>query len=60
MFVSDTLWLCGIKWWNACDLCMHVYLFVHCYFFPTLESNEECIEEGEVFGYQEEDYLKNA
>jgi hypothetical protein len=33
---------------------MHVYLFV-CYYFPAIESNEECTEEGEVFEYQEEE-----
>jgi hypothetical protein len=33
---------------------MHVYLFVCCY-FPAIESNEECTEEGEVFEYQEEE-----
>jgi hypothetical protein len=54
MFVSDTLWLCGIECWNVCDLCMHVYLFV-CYYFLAIESNEECTEEGEVFEYQEEE-----
>jgi hypothetical protein len=25
-----------------------------CYYFPTIESNEECTEEGEVYEYQEE------
>jgi hypothetical protein len=38
--------------------CMCIYLCV--VICPALESNEECTEEGEVFGYQEEDYLKNA
>jgi hypothetical protein len=33
---------------------MHVYLFV-CYYFPAIESNEECTEEGKVFEYQEEE-----
>jgi hypothetical protein len=33
---------------------MHVYLFV-CYYFPVIDSNEECTEEGEVFEYQEEE-----
>jgi hypothetical protein len=33
---------------------MHVYLFV-CYYFLTIESNEECTMEGEVFEYQEEE-----
>jgi hypothetical protein len=26
-----------------------------CYYFPAIESNEECTEEGEVFEYQEEE-----
>jgi hypothetical protein len=39
----------------ACDLCMLVYLFVHCCIFPTIESNEECTEEGEVYEYQDEE-----
>jgi hypothetical protein len=50
MFDSDTHWLCSIEWWNACGLCMHVYLFV-CYYFPAIESNEECTKEGGVFEY---------
>jgi hypothetical protein len=33
---------------------MYVYLFV-CYYFPAIESNEECAEEGEVFEYQDEE-----
>jgi Ca2+/Na+ antiporter len=54
MFFSDTLWLCDIEWWNACDLCMHVCL-LYVIIFPVIESNEECAEEGEVFEYQEEE-----
>jgi hypothetical protein len=33
--------------------CMYIYLCV--IIFPTIESNEECTEEGEVFEYQEEE-----
>jgi hypothetical protein len=33
---------------------MHVYLLV-CYYFPAIESNEECTEEEEVFEYQEKE-----
>jgi hypothetical protein len=33
---------------------MLVYLFVRCYIFLAIESNEECTEEGEVYEYQEE------
>jgi hypothetical protein len=54
MFVSDTLWLCDIEWWSACDLCMHVCLMC-AIIFPVIESNEECAEGGEVFEYQEEE-----
>jgi hypothetical protein len=31
---------------------MHVCLLC-AFIFPTIESNEECAEEGEVFDYQE-------
>jgi hypothetical protein len=37
----------------VCDLCMLVYLL--CYYFSAIESNEECTEEGEVYEYQEEE-----
>jgi hypothetical protein len=31
-------------------------LYIYCvFFFPAIESNEECTEEGEVFEYQEEE-----
>jgi hypothetical protein len=33
---------------------MHVCLS-YAIFFPAIESNEECAEEGEVFEYQEEE-----
>jgi hypothetical protein len=33
---------------------MHVCLLC-AFIFLAIESNEECAEEGEVFGYQEED-----
>jgi hypothetical protein len=59
MFVSDTLDCVVLSEWKVCDLCMHVYSLC-AIIFPALESNEECTEEGEVFGYQEEDCLKNA
>jgi hypothetical protein len=32
---------------HVCLLCVII--------FPTLESNDECAEEGEVFEYQEEE-----
>jgi hypothetical protein len=34
-------------------VCMCAYCVL--LFFPTIESNEECAEEGEVFEYQEEE-----
>jgi hypothetical protein len=34
---------------------MLVYLFVRCYIFLAMESNEECTEEGEVYEYQDEE-----
>jgi hypothetical protein len=34
---------------------MLAYLFVRCYIFPAIESNEECTEEGEVYEYQDEE-----
>jgi hypothetical protein len=33
-------------------MCAYWVLFI---FFPAIESNEECAEEGEVFEYQEEE-----
>jgi hypothetical protein len=33
---------------------MHVCLLC-AFIFPVIESNEECVEEGEVFEYQEEE-----
>jgi hypothetical protein len=29
-------------------------LIVCCCFFPVIESNDECAEEGQIFEYQEE------
>jgi hypothetical protein len=49
-------WYSLLVWyecWNACDLCMHVCLLC-AFIFLTIESNEECTEEGEDFEYQEE------
>jgi hypothetical protein len=33
---------------------MHVCLLCVVVTFPTIDSNDECAEEGEVFEYQEE------
>jgi hypothetical protein len=37
---------------HVCLLCVII--------FPTIESNEECAEEGEVFEYQEEENKRLA
>jgi hypothetical protein len=37
-----------------CEPCMHVCLLCVVVIFPTIDSNDECAEEGEVFEYQEE------
>jgi hypothetical protein len=34
-------------------VCMYAYSVF--FIFPVIESNEECVEEGEVFEYQEEE-----
>jgi hypothetical protein len=34
-------------------VCMYAYC-VLLVFFPAIESNDECAEEGEIFEYQEE------
>jgi hypothetical protein len=34
-------------------VCLYIYLCV--VIFPTIESNEECTEEGEVYEYQDEE-----
>jgi hypothetical protein len=35
--------------------CAYMYIYLSLFFFPVIESNEECTEEGEVFEYQEEE-----
>jgi hypothetical protein len=34
---------------------MYACVLIVCYYFPAIESNEECAEEGEVFEHQEEE-----
>jgi hypothetical protein len=34
---------------------MYAHILIVCYYFPAIESNEECTEEGEIFEYQEEE-----
>jgi hypothetical protein len=34
---------------------VYACIFIVCYYFLAIESNEECTEEGEVFEYQEEE-----
>jgi hypothetical protein len=38
-----------------CLWLVYACIFIVCYYFPSIESNEECTEEGEVFEYQEEE-----
>jgi hypothetical protein len=40
------------KMLGAC-VCMYAYCVL--LFFPAIESNEECTEEGGIFVYQEEE-----
>jgi hypothetical protein len=49
MFVSDTLCWCGMSA-EMLVTCVCMYAFI----FRAIDSNDECAEEGEVFGYQEE------
>jgi hypothetical protein len=34
---------------------MYACVLIVCYYFPAIESNDECVEAGEVFEYQEEE-----
>jgi hypothetical protein len=54
MFVYDTLCLKCVVAWLVCGLCIHVCL-LYVIIFLTIESNDECAEEGEIFEYQEEE-----
>jgi hypothetical protein len=38
-----------------CESCMHVCLLCVVVLSPTIDSNDECAEEEEVFEYQEEE-----
>jgi hypothetical protein len=35
-------------------VCMNAYCVCVVVYFPAIESNDDCAEEGEVFEYQEE------
>jgi hypothetical protein len=35
-------------------VCMNAYCVCVVVYFPVIESNDDCAEEGEVFEYQEE------
>jgi hypothetical protein len=39
---------------------MYACIFTVCYYSPTIESNEEFTEEGEVYEYQEEEDQRQA
>jgi hypothetical protein len=45
------MWCCLL---DVCVWTLYAWVFTLCYQFPTIESNEECAEEGEVYEYQEE------
>jgi hypothetical protein len=53
MFASDTQWLCYVLHVLGVN---HVCKYAYCVLllFPAIESNDECVEEGEIFEYQEE------
>jgi hypothetical protein len=54
MFASDTQCLSGVMFaLSVIHVCMNAY-GVCVVVFPTIESNDDCAEEGEVFEYQEE------
>jgi hypothetical protein len=36
-----------------CLWLMYACILIVCYYFPAIESNEECTEEGEISEYQE-------
>jgi hypothetical protein len=38
-----------------CLWLVYACILIVCYYFPAIESNEECTEEGEIFEYQEEE-----
>jgi hypothetical protein len=45
-----------VVWSAGMLVTMHACIFIYVLsFFPAIESNEECAEEGEVFEYQEEE-----
>jgi hypothetical protein len=53
MFVSDTQCLsCVLHVLGVNHVCMYAYCVL--LLFPAIESNDECVEEGEIFEYQEE------
>jgi hypothetical protein len=57
MFASDTQCLsCVMFALRVIHVCMNAYCVCVCVvvYFLTIESNDDCAEEGEVFEYQEE------
>jgi hypothetical protein len=40
---------------EMCETCACLYIYFVLLFFPAIESNEECTEEGEVYEYQDEE-----
>jgi hypothetical protein len=54
MFASDTQCLCCVMFsLSVIHVCMNAYC-VCVVVFLAIESNDDCVEEGEVFEYQEE------
>jgi hypothetical protein len=45
----------GVVLFAECVRTMYACIFIVCYYSLTIESNEECTEEGEVYEYQEEE-----
>jgi hypothetical protein len=55
MFASDTQCLsCVMFALRVVHACMNAYCVYVVVYFPAIESNDDCVEEGEVFEYQEE------
>jgi hypothetical protein len=44
----------------VCVWTMYACVLIVCYYFPAIESNDACAEEGEVFEYQEEEVQGQA
>jgi hypothetical protein len=55
MFAFDTQCLSWVMFvLRVIHVCMNAYCVYGVVYFPAIESNDDCAEEGEVFEYQEE------